>query len=166
MLHNIKGLFLDTKTLFLNLTKYFNFFNTKAILGCRWLDNFSNHIFFHPCNHSSLSSYKSYLEFLDYLYLKVSSFSTLIVITDTSTIPSRNIQTISTVYFQKLEQQILVFKVLANQTTALDAELFTIRLDIAKTAIIDIECIILITDSLDSAENAVDPSVHSGQAHF
>ena len=60
----------------------------------------------------------------------------------------------------------LVFKVLANQTTALDAELFTIRLDIAKTAIIDIECIILITNSLDSAENTVDPSVHSGQAHF
>ena len=60
----------------------------------------------------------------------------------------------------------LVFKVLANQTTALDAELFTIRLGIAKTAIMDIEYIILITNSLDSAENAVDPSVHSEQAHF
>jgi len=41
-----------------------------------------------------------------------------------------------------------IFKVLANQTTALDAELFAIRPDIAKVTIMDIECIITITDSL------------------
>ena len=45
------------------------------------------------------------------------------------------------------------------------AELFAIRLGIAKAISMAIECIILITDSLGSARRAVDPSVHPGQAH-
>ena len=58
------------------------------------------------------------------------------------------------------------FKVLAGQTTTPDAKLFAIRLDIAKTTSIDIEYIILITDSLGSTRKAVNLSVYSGQAHF
>ena len=53
----------------------------------------------------------------------------------------------------------------AGQITALDTELFAIRLGVSKVTSMDIECIILITDSLDSARSSVDPSVHSGQAH-
>ena len=53
----------------------------------------------------------------------------------------------------------------AGRTTAPDAELFTIRLGIAKATSMAIEHIILITDSLGSARQAVDPSVHPGQAH-
>ena len=56
-------------------------------------------------------------------------------------------------------------KVPAGRTTALDAELFAIRLGVSKATSMDIEHIILITDSLDSARRSVDPSVHSGQAH-
>jgi len=48
--------------LFFNLTKYCNSFDTKAILCCRLLDNFSNHIFFYPCNYSSLYNCTAYLE--------------------------------------------------------------------------------------------------------
>ena len=53
----------------------------------------------------------------------------------------------------------------ASRTTAPDAELFAIRLDVPKATSMDIECIILITDSLGSARRSVDPSVHSGQAY-
>ena len=45
------------------------------------------------------------------------------------------------------------------------AELFAIRLGIAKATSMAIERIILITNSLGSARQAVDPSVHPGQAH-
>ena len=57
------------------------------------------------------------------------------------------------------------FKAPAGRTTTPDAELFAIRLDIAKATSMAIECIILITDSLGSARRAVDPSMHPGQAH-
>jgi len=48
----------------------------------------------------------------------------------------------------------------------LDTELFSIRLDIVKATNMNIECIILITDSLDSAKKVVDLFVYSRQAYF
>ena len=56
-------------------------------------------------------------------------------------------------------------KASAGRTTAPDAKLFAIRLGIAKATSMAIERIILITDSLGSARQAVDPSVYPGQAH-
>ena len=53
----------------------------------------------------------------------------------------------------------------ASKTTAPNAELFAIRLGIAKATSMAIERIILITDSLGSARRAVNHSVHPGQAH-
>ena len=54
----------------------------------------------------------------------------------------------------------------AGRATALDAELFAIRLGVAKATSFDVKHIILITDSLSAARRAVDASVHSGQAHL
>ena len=56
-------------------------------------------------------------------------------------------------------------KVPAGRTTALDAELFTIKLGVTKATSFNIKHIILITGSLSAARRAVDPAVHSGQAH-
>jgi len=56
-------------------------------------------------------------------------------------------------------------QVLANKTTAFDTELFAIRLEVSKATSMDIEYIILITDSLVSVRKTVDLSVHSGQAY-
>jgi len=53
----------------------------------------------------------------------------------------------------------------AGRTTALDTELFTVRLGVAKAVSFDIKHIILITDSLSATRQAVDPFVHFGQAH-
>ena len=162
----LKGLLLNTEAFLLNFTESFDSLDAKTILDCRLLDNFSDHIFFHYCNRLNLSGCKTYLQSLNYLYLKASSsFFTLVVVTDVSVISSRCIQAVSVTYIWSLGQQILFSKALAGKTTAFDTELFTIRLDIAKATSIDIKCIILITDSLGSARQAVDPSVHPGQAH-
>ena len=53
----------------------------------------------------------------------------------------------------------------AGKITAPDTELFAIRLGISKATSMDIEHIILITDSLGFARRSVDHSVHSGQAY-
>ena len=91
---------------------------------------------------------------------------TLVVVTDASAIPPRNMQAISAAHFWRLGHQVSSSKAPASRTTTPDAELFAIRLGVSKATSIDIERIILISDSLGSARRSVDPSVHSGQAHF
>ena len=73
------------------------------------------------------------------------------VVTDASVIPSRRMQAVSAAHIWNLGQQVSFSKALASRTTAFDAELFAIRLGIAKATSMAIECIILITDSLGSA---------------
>ena len=67
-------------------------------------------------------------------------------------------QAVSAAHIWNLGQQVSSSKAPAGRTTASDAELFAIKLGIAKTTSMAIEHIILITDSLD-------PFVHPGQAH-
>ena len=162
----LKGILLDTEALLLSLTERFNSLDAEATPGCRLLDSFPECILFYPCNHSSLNSCNTYLESLDCLCLEASSSpSTLVVVTDASVIPSRHMQAVPTAHIWNLGQQVLSSKTPASRTTAPDAELFAIRLGIAKATSMAIECIILITDSLGSARWAVDPSIYSGQAH-
>ena len=116
------------------------------------LDSFPDRISFHPCNRSSLRDCKSHLQSLDHLCLEASSSSsTLVVVTDASVIPSRCMQAVSAAHLWKLGHQVSSSKAPAGRTTAPDAELFAIRLGIAKATSMAIECIILITDSLGSA---------------
>ena len=68
-----------------------------------------------------------------------------------SVIPSRRMQAVSAAHLWNLGQQVSSSKAPAGRTTAPDAELFAIRLGIAKATSMAIECIILITDSLGSA---------------
>ena len=162
----LKGLLLDTEALLLSLTECFNSLDAEATPGCRLLDSFPECISFYPCNHSSLNSCNTYLESLDCLCLEASSSpTTLVVVTDASVIPSRHMQAVPTAHIWNLGQQVLSSKTPASRTTAPDAELFAIRLGIAKATSMAIECIILITDSLGSARWAVDSSVYLEQAH-
>ena len=57
----LKGSLLDTEAPLLNLTEFFDFLYTEATSGCRLLDSFPDHIFFHPYNHSSLRDCKNHL---------------------------------------------------------------------------------------------------------
>jgi len=60
---------------------------------------------------------------------------------------------------------VLFSKILAVKTTTSDAELFIIRLKVSKTTSMNIEYIIIITGSLNSAKKIVDLLVHSEQAY-
>ena len=85
-----KGSLLDTEASLLNLTECLDPLYIEVCPGCRLLYNFPNHISFHPCNCSSLRDCKTHLQSLDYLCLEAFSFpSTLVVVTNTSVIPSR-----------------------------------------------------------------------------
>jgi len=74
-------------------------------------------------------------------------------------------QAVSIAHFWRLGEWVSSSKVPAGRATALDAELFAIRLGVVKATSFDVKCIIIITDSLTAARRAVDTSVHSGQAH-
>ena len=162
----LKGSLLDTEVSLLNLTEYFNLFDTKVIPGCRLLDSFPDHISFHLYNCSSLNNCIVYLESLDYFCLEVFSFSsTLIIVTDPSAISPKNMQVISAAHFQKPGHQASSLKTPASRTTAFDAELFVIRLGVSKTTSMNIKHIILVNDTLGLARRAVDLLVHSGQSH-
>jgi len=162
----LKGSLLDTEASLLNLTKHFNSLNANIILDCKLLNSFPDHIFFHPYNCPSLNDCIAHLKSLDYLcHNVVSSSFTLIVVTNTSVILLRNMQTLSAAHFWKLGYQISFSKTLAGRITVSDAKLYAIRLKVYKTTSMDIKCIILITDFLSSAKKVVDLSVHSVQAH-
>jgi len=74
-------------------------------------------------------------------------------------------QAVSVVHFWRLGYQMLSSKAPAGRTTAPNVKLFAIRLGVSKATSMDIEHIILITDSLGSARKSVNLSVHSEQAH-
>jgi len=150
---------LNTEASLLNLTERFDSLHPEIRPGYRLLDNFPDHVSFHPCDRSNGRT-------LDRLCHEASADpSTLIVATDASVIPPRNMQAISVAHFWRLGEQVLLSKVLAGRATALDVELFAIRLGVVKATSFDVKCIIIITDSLTAARRAVDTSVHSGQTH-
>jgi len=131
------------------------------------LDNFSDYVSFYPCDCSNGPTCKPQFNALDRLCHEASSdSSTLVVATNASVIPPRNMQAVSVAYFWRLGEQVLLSKAPTGQAIALDAELFAIQLGIVKATSFDVKHIVIITDSLTAARRAVDTSVHSGQAHF
>ena len=157
---------LDTEASLLNLTERFDSLHPETHPGCRLLDNFLDHVSFHPCDRSNGRTHKLQFDTLDRLCHEASSDPpTLVVATNASVIPPRNIQAVSVAHFWRLGEQVSSSKVPAGRATALDAELFAIRLGVVKATSFDIKRIVIITDSLTAARRAVDASVHSGQAH-
>ena len=159
----LRSSLLNTKASLLNLTECFDSLHPEIRPGCRLLNNFPDHISFHPCDRSNGHTRKLQFDALDWLCHKASSDpSTLVVTTDASVIPPRNMQAVSVAHFWRLEEQVLSFKAPTRQATALDAELFAIWLGVVKVTSFDIKHIIIITDSPTVARRAVDASVHSG----
>jgi len=82
---------LDTEASLLNLTERFDSLYPEICPGCRLLDNFPDHVSFHPCDHSNGRTRKLQFDTLDCLCHEASSDpSTLVVATDASVIPPRN----------------------------------------------------------------------------
>jgi len=85
----LRSSLLDTEVSLLNLIEHFDPLHSEACPGCRLLDNFSDRVSFHPCNCSKKSTIKAHFQALDH---KASTDpSTLVVVTDASVIPPRNI---------------------------------------------------------------------------
>ena len=117
----------DTEALLLNLTECFDSLHPEICPGCRLLDNFPDHVSFHPCDHSNGRTRKPQFDALDRLCHEVfSNPSTLVVATDAGVIPPRNMQAVSVAHFWKLGEQVSLSKAPARQATALDAELSAI----------------------------------------
>jgi len=74
-------------------------------------------------------------------------------------------QAVAVAHFWRLGEQVSSSKAPIGRATALDAELFAIRLGVVKATSFDVKRIVIITDSLTAARRTVDASVHSGQAH-
>jgi len=139
---------LDTEASLLNLTECFDSLYSEIRPGCRLLDNFPDHVSFHPCDCSNGHTRKLQFDTLDHLCHEASSdLSTLVVATDASVIPPRNMQAVSVAYFWRLGEQISSSKAPAGRATALDAELFVIQLGVVKATSFDVKHIIIITDS-------------------
>jgi len=62
-------------------------------------------------------------------------------------------------------KQLELFKSPTGKVTALDAELFAIRLAISKATVTGCKDIIIFTDNIPAAKRAMDTSIHSGQGH-
>ena len=94
---------LDTEASLLNLTEHFSPLHPEMCPGHRLLDNFLDCISFHPCDRSKKSFRQLHLEVLDRLCQRASTDpSTLVVVTDASIIPPRNIQAVSATHFWRL----------------------------------------------------------------
>ena len=87
----LKSPLLDTEAALLNLTERFSPLDSKMRPGYRLLDNFPDRVSFHPCNCSNESFHTSHLRALDRLRHEASSDPfMLVVVTDVSVIPPRN----------------------------------------------------------------------------
>ena len=143
---------LDTEALLFNLTECFDSLHSEIRPGCRLLNNFSDHISFHPCDHSNGCTRKLQFDALDCLCHEASfNLLTLVVATDASVISPRNMQAVSVAHFWRLGEQVSSSKASAGRATAPDAELFAIRLGVVKATSFDVKHIIIITDSLTTA---------------
>ena len=98
---------LDTEASLLNLTERFDSLHPEIRPGCRLLDNFPDHVSFHPCDCSNGRTRKLQFDALDRLCHEASSDpSTLVVATDASVIPPRNMQAVSVAHFWRLGEQV------------------------------------------------------------
>jgi len=118
---------LDTEVLLFNFTERFDSLHPEICPGYRLLDNFPDYVSFHPYDRFNRCTHKLQFNTLDRLYHEAfSNLSTLVVTTDASVIPPRNMQAVSVAHFWRLGEQMLLFKVPIEQATALDIELFAI----------------------------------------
>ena len=91
---------LNTETLLLNLIERFDSLHPEIHPGYRLLDNFPDHVSFYPCDHSNGYTCKLQFNILDRLcHEAFSDLLTLVVTTDATVIPPRNMQAISVAYF-------------------------------------------------------------------
>ncbi|KAF5318640.1 hypothetical protein D9619_010812 [Psilocybe cf. subviscida] len=84
---------------------------------------------------------------------------------DGSLLTSERLQATAAVIIRRQTERIHQNRFVAGRVTAHDAELYAIRSAVVQCTQHDAKRIVIFTDAIGSARVAVDPSLHSGQAH-
>ncbi|KAF5353908.1 hypothetical protein D9756_007280 [Leucocoprinus leucothites] len=130
------------------------------------MDLFPDSIHFHPCNHSDKNEMYKHVSSLNSVFSSSSSNRNCIsVITDASVPLVGSLQAVSAAHLYHGGWQVSHAKQASGRASSTDAELYSIRIGIAKAISLHCDHIILITDCLPAAKLAVNPSIHSSQSH-
>jgi len=161
----IKSSIVDTNNHLNGIFPLFNSLNSKFSPGSRLIDIFSSHFSFHQADYKNKESKAAHLHKLDDIILNASSrANTVIVVSDTSI--RNNVATFIT-YVHSYSNPIKKTLHHAVIVTTAEAELFTIRCGINQAIqVMNVSHIIIITDTIHSAQHIFDSSVHPYQQQF
>ena len=162
---NLMSPIADSDSSLNSLKERFDPLHKESQPGYRVIDNFTDRISFFPCNRSDPKERELHLSKLDYLCQNVlKQPNSIVVVTDASVKPNKSLQAVSVAYGWRKGIQVISSKAAFGNITTPNAELVASRLGIAKATSLDVDRIVVITDSLSSAKKALDPSHHSGQS--
>ncbi|KAF5355016.1 hypothetical protein D9756_005205 [Leucocoprinus leucothites] len=162
----VKGPLINVDSSLSHLSDSFSPFAPESKPGSRLIDIFPDSIHFHPCNCSDKHEMYKHVSSLDSAFS--SSFSDrncILVVTDASVPLIGSLQAVSAAHLYRGGRQVSHAKQASGRASSTDAELYSIRIGIAKAISLQCDHIILITDCLPAAKLAVDPSIHSSQSH-
>jgi len=158
----IKSSIVDINNCLNEILLFFYSLNSEFHPGCRLIDIFSSHIFFHNANHNSNESKTAYCKKLDKIIFKLlSDLKSVIIATDASI---KNNITTSIAHIHSFNNSLKKTLHHAVKITPIKAELFAIRYEINQAVQTqDIFCIIVITDTIYTAKKIIDSSIYPYQ---
>ena len=143
-----------------SLKERFDPLHKESQPGYRVIDDFADRIFFFPCNRNDSKERELHLNKLDYLCQNaLEQPNSIVVVTDASVKPNKSFQAVSVTYGWCKGIQVISSKAAFGSITAPNAKLVAIRLGIVKATSLDVDRIVVITDSLSSARKALDPHI-------
>ncbi|KAF5347025.1 hypothetical protein D9756_011012 [Leucocoprinus leucothites] len=161
----VKGPIIDVDNSLSHLSDSFLPFDPVSKPGSRLMDIHSDSIHFHPCNRSDKHEMYKHVSSLDSVFTSSSLDRNCIsVVTDASVPLVGSLQAVSAAHLYRGGRQVSHAKQASGRASSTDAELYSIRIGIAKAISLQCDHIILITDCLPAAKLAVDPSIHSSQS--
>ena len=152
----------------IDLTEKLAPFDPESRPGYRLLDLYKGQVIFHhyrAWKEDALATHRTFLESL--LTHCKGDPRALYAGTDASLPREREWQATSAFIIYRQDDEVFHTRHAAGRVTSADAELYAIRGAVVKSVELGASAnrIIIFTDSIGSAKRAVDPSVHSGQAH-
>ena len=137
----------------------FDTLNSKLSPGFRLSDKFSSYFSFHQANCKNKESRNSHLHKLDNLFDNLMMDSNTIIIIFNASLKNNVSMSISYIHSHSEQVKKMVYHTVNIMMT--DAELFAIRYEINQAIIIpNTSCIVVITDTIHSAQQVFDLSVY------
>ena len=155
--------------LFIYWTHYERFSpcHDECIPGLRIHDLWNNRITFHECDRTDDKAIARHVESLTELCARAALDTFQVICATDASVPTTNQwQAVAVAACWVGEFQTASIKVPAGRVTSVDAELFAIRLAIAKATTTGCPDIVVITGCFPAAKRAVNTAIHSGQGHY